>query len=175
MTFPHHRSPIHAPGGRLRSPVRARALLVLAGLALVLSSCGVDAGDEAAPVTSGASSATTTAAPTTTEATTTTTEDDGPGGVGGVTGGDKSDKPDTTDGGRSGDPDSTGGLTVEEISQEFQDAGLPLEQADCVAEIVHDADLTKEEIDEFTQSEDADTPAGRVLTDAITECFGLGE
>lgn len=183
MTFPHDPSPIDRTGTPARSVPRGVALLVSAAFALVLASCGVDSGDGAAPSTDDPPAASTTAAPTTTEATTTTTEDQGPG-IGGITGsGDEEDPGDQ--GGQGDDPgpggdaggteDSTGELTVEEISEEFQNAGLPKDEADCIAEIVHDADLTKQELDEFVANEDGDTPAGEVLTDAITQCFGLGE
>ena len=67
--------------------------------------------------------------------------------------------------------DSTGGLSESEISKEFKDAGIPAEQADCMAAKVKDADLTKEELDEFTKSQDADTKAGKALMSAVTSCM----
>ena len=67
--------------------------------------------------------------------------------------------------------DSTGDLSKEEISKEFEDAGIPKEQADCMAGKVKDADLTKEELDDFTKSQDASTKAGKALMSAVTECM----
>jgi len=69
--------------------------------------------------------------------------------------------------------DSTGDLSESEISKEFVDAGIPKEQADCMAGKVKDADLTKDELDEFTDSQDETTKAGKALMAAVTECMGL--
>ena len=69
--------------------------------------------------------------------------------------------------------DSTGDLSESEISKEFQDAGLDKETSDCLAGKVKDADLTKDELDEFTENNDETTKAGKVLTSALTECMGL--
>jgi len=69
--------------------------------------------------------------------------------------------------------DSTGDLSESEISKEFQDAGIPEEQADCMAGKVKDADLTKEELDDFTESQDETTKAGKALMSAVTSCMGL--
>lgn len=67
--------------------------------------------------------------------------------------------------------DSTGDLSETEISKEFQDAGIPKEQADCMAGKVKDADLTKEELDDFTKSKDESTKAGKALMSAVTSCM----
>lgn len=69
--------------------------------------------------------------------------------------------------------DSTGDLSESEISEEFVDAGIPKEQADCMAGKVKDADLTKDELEEFTSSQDESTKAGKALMAAVTECMGL--
>ncbi|WP_421118322.1 hypothetical protein ACE2AJ_13020 [Aquihabitans daechungensis] len=67
--------------------------------------------------------------------------------------------------------DSTGDLSESEISKEFQDAGIPEEQADCMAGKVKDADLTKEELDDFTESQDESSKAGKALMSAVTSCM----
>ncbi len=67
--------------------------------------------------------------------------------------------------------DSTGDLSESEISKEFADAGIPKEQADCMAGKVKDADLTKKELDEFTKNQDATSKAGKALMSAVTSCM----
>jgi hypothetical protein len=67
--------------------------------------------------------------------------------------------------------DSTGDLSESEIAKEFEDAGIPKEQAECMAGKVKDADLTKDELDEFTKSQDASTKAGKALMSAVTSCM----
>lgn len=69
--------------------------------------------------------------------------------------------------------DSTGDLSEDEISKEFVDAGIPKEQADCMAGKVKDADLTQDELDDFTESQDESTKAGKALMSAVTSCMGL--
>ena len=70
--------------------------------------------------------------------------------------------------------DSTGDLSKSEISKELQDAGIPEEQADCIAGKVKDADLTKDELDEFNKSQDTSTKAGKALMEAVTSCVTAG-
>lgn len=70
--------------------------------------------------------------------------------------------------------DSTGDLSESEISKEFQDAGIPKEEANCMASKVKDADLTKDELEEFTSSQDTDTKAGKAMMEAVTACMSLG-
>lgn len=67
--------------------------------------------------------------------------------------------------------DSTGDLSESEISEQFQDAGIEKAQADCMAGKVKDADLTEEELNDFTESQDASSKAGEVLMSAVTECI----
>ena len=70
--------------------------------------------------------------------------------------------------------DSTGDLSKEEISKQFQDAGISKKQADCMADKVKDADLTKDELDEFNKSQDTSSKAGKALMDAVTSCMTTG-
>ncbi len=67
--------------------------------------------------------------------------------------------------------DSTGDLSESEISKEFVEAGIPKEQADCMAGKVKDADLTEDELEDFTKSQDETTKAGKALMAAVTECM----
>ncbi|MFN8017007.1 MAG: hypothetical protein U0P45_02665 [Acidimicrobiales bacterium] len=70
--------------------------------------------------------------------------------------------------------DSTGDLSTDEISKELQDSGIPEKQADCIASKVKDADLTKDELEEFNKSQDTSSKAGKALMDAVTSCVTAG-
>ena len=67
--------------------------------------------------------------------------------------------------------DSTGDLSKDDISKELQDSGMPKAQADCIANKVKDADLTKEELDDFNKSPDTESKAGKALMSAVTGCM----
>lgn len=66
--------------------------------------------------------------------------------------------------------DSTGDLSVEEISKKLQEGGIESEQANCVAEALKKADFTKEELDDIANL-DVTTGKGKAYVDAASECL----
>lgn len=69
--------------------------------------------------------------------------------------------------------DSTGDLSVNEISSELQKGGINKEQADCIAEALKKADFTKKELENL-DSMDISTGKGKEYVDAASKCL-LGE
>ncbi len=66
--------------------------------------------------------------------------------------------------------DSTGDLSVEEISKELQNGGIESAQADCIATALKEADFTKEELDNISDI-DVTTGKGKAYVDAASECL----
>lgn len=69
--------------------------------------------------------------------------------------------------------DSTGDLDVGDMSKELQDAGFEKEAADCSASKLKEADITKEEIDSFNETQDLDSETGQQFLSIFTECGAI--
>jgi hypothetical protein len=77
--------------------------------------------------------------------------------------------------------DSTGDLSVSEMSSEMQKEGMPKEQADCMAKAYKDADLSKATLEKLEKVTDLDNldgfsdsdkaKIGQVISKAMT-CIG---
>jgi len=67
--------------------------------------------------------------------------------------------------------DSTGDLSIGEMTSQLQKSGMTKTQAECAAKILKKADLTKDELNGFTDSKDTNSKAGKVIMQAVTECL----
>lgn len=66
--------------------------------------------------------------------------------------------------------DSTGDLSIDEISEEMQKSGLPEDQADCVAKALKEADFTEDDLNDLAT--DPDSEKGKAYIEAATKCLG---
>lgn len=68
--------------------------------------------------------------------------------------------------------DSTGDLSKSEISDALQKGGLPKDKADCGADIMKKADLSKDELNDFNGA-NKDSKAGKAFQQVLKKCMGV--
>lgn len=67
--------------------------------------------------------------------------------------------------------DSTGDLDKGDIVDELKKADIPEDQANCMADALIKADLTKDELDKLNSGEDIDADKQSAFTAALTDCI----